>query len=109
MMQNIKPYLLFVILFLFQNKIQSQVPFSKKVTFPAIIESNFNKCKVINANNGGYWVIGSSAESEGKKTGGQIAHFTADGTILESKQVPPTNTGEVYILDFAEMPNGNLA
>ena len=108
-MQYIKLYYLFVILFLFQNKIQAQVTFSKKVTFPSSIEDQYGTQKLYNANDGGYWLMASATESKKLKTGGQIAHFAADGTLIESKQVLPDTSGAIFIVDFVEMPNGNRA
>ena len=108
-MQNMKPLFLFVILFLFQNKIQAQVAFSKKVTFPTSIESEPSRCGIYNANDGGFWLMASAIEGQNLKTGGQIAHFAADGTVIESKQVLPSALGEVIIISFLEMPNGNRA
>ena len=108
-MQNIKLYFLFLILFLFQNKIQAQVTFSKKVIFPSSIEDQYGTQKLYNANDGGYWLMASATESKKLKTGGQIAHFAADGTLIESKQVLPDTSGAIFIIDFVEMPNGNRA
>ena len=108
-MQNLKLYYLFVISFLFQNKIQAQITFSKKVTFPSSIEDQYGIQKLYNANDGGYWLMASATESKKLKTGGQIAHFAPDGTLIESKQVLPDTSGAIFIVDFVEMPNGNRA
>ena len=109
MMQNIKPYLLFVILFLFQNKTQAQNTFNKKVSFPSSIGDLNSSCKLYNANDGGYWLMASETSYSNLKAGGHISHFTADGTIIESKQVMQSDTSSMLILDFVEMPNGNRA